>query len=209
MSEEDKGTEELIFEAAQTVFVQKGFDGTRMEEIARVAGINKSLLHYYYRTKEKLFNAIFKKAFSYFMPKVLSTISSDLSFDEKIKIFTATYVEVLLKNPHIPIFILNELNRNPDNAAQMIGELTGIAQNDTFGKFSALIQEEIDKGNIRSIEPEQLIVNLIGLCIFPFAARPIVQGIVFKNDKKRYNEFLEKRKTEIANFVLQSIKIEK
>jgi AcrR family transcriptional regulator len=207
MTDQEKSTEEIIFDAAQKVFVLKGFDGARMQEIAQEAGINKALLHYYYRTKEKLFHAIFEKVLGYVIPKVLAFVETDEPIFTKIEFFVNTYVELLLKNPYIPNFVISELNRNPDNISEMLGSL--MEKNDALKKFTGLISEEIGKGTIRPILPEQLLVNMISLCIFPFAARPIIQGVIFKNDKKKYQEFLVDRKKEVASFIIHSIKIEK
>jgi Transcriptional regulator len=209
MIEQEKSTEEIIFEAAQKVFIEKGFDGARMEEIAREASINKALLHYYYRTKEKLFKAIFERVFKSFMPQVLTFWDSDLPFFVKIERFVDTYSSFIMKNPFIPNFILNELNRNPDNVAEVLGNATGLVKDDLFGRFAEIIKKEVDAGNIRPIAPEQLIVNILSMCIFPFVARPIIQGILFKGDKKSYQMFLENRKSEVAAFIIHSIKIEK
>jgi TetR/AcrR family transcriptional regulator len=209
MSDQDRTTEEIIFDAAQKVFVNKGFFGARMEEIAQEASINKALLHYYFRTKEKLFNAIFSRVFSQMIPKVLVYLESDAPLISKIEFFIDTYIEMLMKNPFLPNFIISEINRNPDSIAELLGNLTGITKNDAFGKFSELIKKETENGTIRAIAPEQLIVNMIALCVFPFVARPIVQGILFKNDKKQYQLFLESRKKEVTDFIIHSIKIEK
>jgi AcrR family transcriptional regulator len=206
INNQEKNTEEIIFEAAQQVFIQKGFDGARMQEIAEKAGINKALLHYYYRTKEKLFHTILEKVLTTLLPKVLDFIESDISFEEKIRFFVKTYMEILFKNPYIPNFILNELNRNPEGAAELLKKSLGLDKINVFGRFSAVIQKEIDEGHIRPIQPEQLMVNMISLCVFPIVARPIIQGVIFENDKKRYNDFLESRKTEVSNFIIQSIK---
>jgi TetR/AcrR family transcriptional regulator len=207
MTEQEKSTEEIIFNAAQEVFMKKGFDGARMQEIAEEAGINKALLHYYYRTKEKLFHAIFEQVLSFVIPRVLAFVETDVPIFTKIEFFVNTYIDMMLKNPYIPNFIISELNRNPDSLAEMFGGL--ILKNDAFKKMSKMIHQEIEKGTIRPIAPEQLIVNMISLCIFPFAARPILQGIFFKNDKVKYQEFLLNRKKEVTSFVIHSIKIEK
>lgn len=207
--DQEKSTEEIIFDAAQKIFIEKGFDGARMEEIAREASINKALLHYYYRTKEKLFKAIFERVFKNFVPQVLTFWDSDLPFFTKVEMFVDTYVSFIMKNPFIPNFVINELNRNPDSIVEMLGNASGILKNDLFGKFSEIVNKEINAGNIRPIAPEQLLVNVLGLCIFPFVARPIIQGVVFKGDKKMYQLFLESRKKEVAAFVINSIKIEK
>jgi TetR/AcrR family transcriptional regulator len=206
MTEQDHSTEEKIFDAAQKVFIEKGFNGSRMEEIAKEAGINKSLLHYYYRTKEKLFGAIFGKVANLFMPRILTFIESDAPLFEKIEYFIDTYIDLIMKNPYIPNFIISEINRNPEQVGNIIAEATGILKHDTFARFSIIIEDEIKKGTIRPIQPEQLIVNIIGLCIFPFVAKPILQSILFKNDKKLYQEFIQGRKKEVYNFIINSIK---
>jgi AcrR family transcriptional regulator len=206
MSEQDKSTEELIFDAAQKVFVEKGFNGARMEEIAKEAKINKSLLHYYYRTKEKLFGAIFGKVLNLFMPKVITFIESDAPLFEKLEFFVQSYIDLIKKNPYIPNFILNELNRNPEHVGAMLAEATGILKHNAFERFSIQIQKEIEKGTIKPIKPDQLIVNIIGLCIFPFIAKPILLTIIFGNDKNKYNEFIESRKEEVTKFIINSIK---
>lgn len=206
MTEQDKSTEELIFDAAQKVFLEKGFNGTRMEEIAKEAKINKSLLHYYYRTKEKLFGAILGKVLNLFMPRVITFIDSEAPFFEKLEFFIHSYIDLIKKNPYIPNFIINELNRNPEHVGAMLAEATGVLKHNAFNRFSAQIQKEIDNGTIKQIKPEQLIVNIIGLCIFPFVAKPILMAIIFGNDKNKYNNFIDSRKEEVTKFIINSIK---
>lgn len=205
MTTQEKNTEAVIFDAARDVFTEKGFEGARMQEISEKAGINKALLHYYYRTKEKLFDAIFKKVFGDFFSKVTGIFENDEPLVDKIKFFVEHYIDFISRNPQIPSFIIHELARNPKRAVEMLGNKTGLIKNNTLGKFSEMINKEIEKGNIIPIDPEQLIVNIIGLCIFPFVAKPILIGIIFKNDKKKFNEFLESRKQEVAKFVIDAI----
>lgn len=206
MTIHDKNTEEIIFEAAKDVFIEKGFEGARMQEISEKAGLNKALLHYYYRTKEKLFDAIFERVFGDFIPKMSMMFETDAPLFDKIEFFVENYIDFVYRNPHIPSFILSELNRNPKRLVDIIGNRTGIIKNNLFGKFSEMIKREIEKGTIEPIEPEQLIVNIIGLSIFPFVAKPILMGVIFKGDKKRYEEFLLSRKKEVARFIINSIK---
>lgn len=207
MTEHEKSTEETIFIAAQQVFIQKGFDGARMQEIATIAGINKALLHYYYRTKEKLFAAIFDRIIGNVIPRIITFLNSDTPIIEKIEFFVNTYIDLLLRNPFIPQFILNEINRDPDRIAQLLSN--HISKNNAFEKFSALVDEEVKNGNIHPITAEQLIVNMLSMCIFPFVARPIIQGVFFNNDKSQYLEFIESRKKEVTSFIIRAIKIEK
>jgi TetR/AcrR family transcriptional regulator len=206
MTEKDHSTEEIIFDAAQKIFVEKGYNGARMEEIAKEAQINKSLLHYYYRTKEKLFGAIFAKVAKLVIPRVISFIESDAPLFEKIEVFVETYIDLISKNPYIPNFVISEINRNPDSIGRILAEATGVLELNAIEKFSKVIDKEVEKGTIKPIKPEQLIVNIIALCIFPFVARPILQTIIFKNDKKLYKDFIESRKKEVTSFIINSIK---
>ncbi len=193
-------TEEKILEAAHSVFVQKGMDGTRMQEIADTAGINKALLHYYFRTKQKLFEAIFKKVFQQIFPKIEFLILSDQPIEEKLGFFIDQYIDVLLKNPFIPIFILKEINRDPEFLATVMKK-QGINPNQIFTMF----EKEMEAGKIRKMDPRELMVNVLGLSIFPFAAKPLMKLMLFENDKKAYAQFLENRKTTVKDFVLNSI----
>lgn len=111
MVADKENTEEKILEAAKEVFIEKGNDGARMQEIADKAGINKSLLHYYYRTKEKLFESVFKFAFSQFAPKFLNTFNTGEDFFTQLRKFIDIYIDLISKNSFIPMFILNEVNR--------------------------------------------------------------------------------------------------
>jgi len=205
MTAEEKNSEEKILDAAKEVFTEKGFDGARMEEISQRAGINKALLHYYYRTKEKLFNAIFELVMGDLVRDAMNKMSSDIPLFEKIEFFVEMYINLIRRNPHIPIFIISELHRNPQRLVNIF-KSTPIVKNNAFQKFADTIKEEINKENIVEIDPEQLIVNILALCIFPIIAKPIIQTIVFKEDKKEYDKFIESRKKEVAKFVIAAIR---
>lgn len=194
MAQKHSETEVLILDAARKVFLENGFDGTSMQMIASESGINKALLHYYFRSKDRLFEAVFVEAFAHMIPNLMKVFTSDVDFPDKIKGFVNTYIGALLEYPQIPLFILHELHRNPGRIIELI-KSTGLNPD----LFIALMQKEIKAGNIREIDPRQLIVNLLALCIFPFAARPMIQGFIFKNDAKAYQEFLEKRKKRWLN----------
>ena len=202
MSVQDISTENKILDAAREIFIKKGMDGTRMQEIADKAKINKSLLHYYYRTKEKLFLSVFKLALSKFIPKVEQILYSDISFFDKIRKFVFEYGSILNKNQFIPLFILSEINRNPDNLAQIIK-----SQGINPEAFAAMFEKEIAEGRIKPVDPRQFIINLLSLIVFPVAARPMVQRIVFNNNAKQYTLFLKKRLEEVPEFIIDAIKV--
>jgi AcrR family transcriptional regulator len=201
MTEQESNTQKLILEAAKKVFLSKGLDGARMQEIADEAGINKALLHYYFRSKDKLFDAIFEDVFQQFLPKVSLLIFSDKPFIEKIWAFVDTYLDVLLKNPLVPIFILHELSRNPERIVNLF-----MNQGVPHEFFQEMLRKEIESGQIKQVNPIHLIVNIISMCVFPIAAKPILKGVLFSNDDEAYDRFLQERKTEVTLFIINAIK---
>jgi AcrR family transcriptional regulator len=197
----DKSTEQKILEAAKQVFMEKGIDGARMQDIADKAGINKALLHYYFRSKEKLFEMIFMEEARKFMPKVTSIMMSELTLFEKVEKFVGEYIDTLMQNPLLPIFILNEINRNPKEAIKKIfGN-----QRPPIDKVDELITKLVKKGEIKPIKGYELMVNMVSLCIFPFLARPMVQWIT-KTNEEEFMKLMEQRKKSIVKFVIDSVK---
>jgi len=193
-------TEEKILVAAQEVFIEKGMDGARMQEIADKAGINKALLHYYFRTKQKLFEAIFEMVFSKIFPNLMAMVHSELPFEEKLGIFLEKYISLLQKNPFLPTFILKEMNRNPEILASII-KSNGVDPNEVIAMF----KKEMDAGRIRKMDPRDVLINMLGLSIFPVAAGPLLKIMFFDNNKQEYDHFIEKRKETVKAFILNSI----
>jgi AcrR family transcriptional regulator len=202
MKPKDIRTEEAILGAARKVFLQKGMEGARMQEIADEAGINKALLHYYYRNKEKLFEAIFREAYFEMMNSVLGTMNEDRPLFEKIEFFIRNVIDFMIRNPYIPGFIIHEINRDP-------GKIVSIFMQSGMKPPLLIrqINEEIKQGRIRRIEPRQLIVNILAMCIFPVIARPILTSVLFEGDAEAYTRFLERRKKEVAGFIINSIRV--
>lgn len=198
----DKSTEEKILHAAREVFTVKGMSGARMQEIADKAGINKALLHYYFRNKEKLFQAIFKEAFEAVAPKINQILDADLSLEEKIRKFVDQYITTIDKNPFLPAFVLHELNTNPEGFA---AEILKNNKKPNPEKLLNQIADEVARGNIRPIHPAQLLLNIIGLCIFPYIGKPMFMGVTGIPEPVYWN-LLEQRKTEVAEFILKAIR---
>lgn len=197
----DENTEEKILNAAKNVFQSKGMDGARMQEIADNAGINKAMLHYYYRSKQLLFEAVFKNAFSLLSPQLNTILNDDSSIEDKIKNFTFNYISFIIKHPYLPNFIFQELNRNPDFISK-IQKTIGFPNID---KFKKQLHVEIEKGILIPIKAEQLLINILALNIFPFIAAPLIKTIT-NSDNKAYKELIEVRKTEVSSFIINSIK---
>lgn len=199
----DITTEKKILDAAHDVFIEKGMDGARTKEIAERAGINKALLHYYYRTKDTLFLAVFKKVASRIVPKLTDLVTSDISFFELLEDFIERYIDILIKNPFLPGFILHEINRSPANLANVFIE-AGIKPE----LITNLIEKAYRDGLIRKVDPKHLLVNIFSLCVFPVAAKPLLQRVFFENDSMAYKAFLKERAKEVSSFIIHSIKVE-
>ena len=197
----NKNTEAQILNAAKQIFQTKGMDGARMQEIADKAGINKALLHYYYRNKQLLFEAVFKNAFSLLAPQLSAVLNDDSSIENKIKNFTSNYVSFIIKHPYLPNFIIQELNRNPE----FILKLKENKDFPNLEKFKIQLTKDVSDGIIKPISAEQLFINILALNIFPFVAKPLIMAFTNTNNKS-YNRLMENRKTEVSNFIINSIK---
>ncbi len=202
MSEsKDKSTENTILEAAERIFQTKGMDGARMQEIADEAGINKALLHYYFRSKQLLFEAVFKKAFSMLAPQLNKILNDDSSIEKKIKNFSLNYITFISEHPYLPNFIIQELNKNPD----FFSSFKDRADFPRLNKFKNQVQEAIERGIIRPITAEQLFINIISLNAFPFIGASLIKGIT-NIDDPTYDLLIEERKTHVADFIIDAIK---
>ncbi len=197
----NQDTEAQILDAAQDVFQKKGMDGARMQEIADEAGINKAMLHYYYRSKQLLFEAVFSNAFSLIAPQLNKILNDDSSIEDKVKNFTSNYITFISKHPYLPNFIINEMNRNP----KFFEKIQQNAAFPTLEKFNNQVAAEVEKGILKPINGEQLFINIISLNIFPFVATPLIKGFL-KIDDKGFKQVMEQRKVAVSEFIINSIK---
>jgi len=202
MTETDKQTEEKIFEAATEVFINKGMDGARMQDIADQAGINKSLLHYYYRTKDHLFNAVFEMIAGQMFRKFAPVLDEKLTLEEKIRFFFREHIAFMQKNPKLPSFILNEIHRNPDRIRKLIQR---IDIEKLWTTLEAQHKEELKRYNITKENIPQFMTTVAGMSVFPFAAKPIISSIMGKMGYN-FDEYIEERKEYAADFVINALK---
>jgi AcrR family transcriptional regulator len=202
MNDNKTDTEKLILEAARKVFIRKGLDGARMQEIADEAGINKALLHYYFRSKDKLFKMVFSEAMGKFFPSIALMLSlPDITIEKKIESVVERYLSVIMENPFIPGFIINELNKDPEQLSNYIISL-GI----DITLLSSIINDTVSKEfGITPQMARHAIVNIIGMCIFPFIGRPLLEKIIFQSDKSEYDKFLLERTRVITDVIIKSL----
>ena len=193
----DISTEERIKAAARKVFHQKGFAGTRTRDIAEEAGINHAMLNYYFRSKEKLFEMVMMETMAQFFKGVNLMLNDEsTSLDEKIDLIVSNYVDLLLKEPELPTFILNEVRPNP----QAFVEQNPIKEALTHSVLTRQYAEAIARGEITEPNLMQAILNVIGLVIFPFIAKPILTSII-NIPEEQYKALMLQRKTLIPQWI--------
>ncbi|MBL7977632.1 MAG: TetR/AcrR family transcriptional regulator [Bacteroidetes Order II. Incertae sedis bacterium] len=199
--EKDLSTEDRILAAARSIFQQKGLAGARMQEIANEAGINKALLHYYFRSKDKLFERILEEAIGKFLPELFGVWEDEGNILEKIERFVHRYISFVAENPFVPSLILQELTINPEKA----GMIRKMGFKPPKDKMMMEVMIGVQAGLIRPVHPMDLILNIISMCVFPVLARNMIQGIMLIDDLT-YQEMIETRKKSVADFVIQSLR---
>jgi len=196
----DQSTEQKILAAAKTIFIKQGMAGARMQDIADAAGINKALLHYYFRNKDKLFETIFHEAIRDFIPRINEIIEKEAPLFQKIESFCREYICKLQENPFIPLFIMNEISRQPD---EFIAKVFSNNKPNIM-MFAMQISTAVQEGIIKPINPIQLIINMMSLCVFPFLSRPLFQRLSGIPDPM-FDQLIEERKTFVPQFIIASI----
>jgi TetR/AcrR family transcriptional regulator len=199
---ESQDAESRILHAAREVFLAKGMHGARTQEIADKAGINKAMLHYYYRTKQQLFEAVFRSAFMEMAPRLHTVLNGDGSVSEKIDAFCSMYIAFIIQQPYLPAFIVNELNRDPGFL-----EKVQAMHLPNIGPFLGQLDKEMVAGRIKVMDPRQLFINMMALCIFPFIGAPLLK-LFARMDDSAFDELLKQRQTGVATFILDAINIE-
>lgn len=192
-------TEEQILEAAKNVFRAKGMEGARMQEIADEAGINKALLHYYFRNKEKLFLAVFTDSFRQIIPNMEIIFSQDIPIKEKLGHFVDAYIKLLTPYPDLPMFILSEARRDPSILMEVLdkGGIKPVA-------ITNMLLKEMDEGNLIRQHPSHMMVNIVSLCVFPFLAKPLLETVILKKQNVNPSDFYTHRLEEIKSFVYRA-----
>jgi AcrR family transcriptional regulator len=189
-------TEAIIKAAAKKVFLKKGLAGTRLQEIADEAGIGRTALHYYFRSKEKLFEVVWKDAFAEMSQRTIALESNDLSAVEKMQLFAEGYFTKALSEPELDIFILNEFNNNPEIMADMLVSPSGFTPANILMKD---IEKAVKKGELKG-DAKQIFITLISMCLFSFAGKAMLKSML-KLDEKQYMKLMMQRKEYVIQFL--------
>ncbi|HWE43207.1 MAG TPA: helix-turn-helix domain-containing protein [Gemmatimonadaceae bacterium] len=208
IEDRDGDTEQRILQAARSVFVRRGTSGARMQEIAAEAGVNQALLHYYFRSKQRLAEAIFREAAGRLVPAVLRLLGSDAPLEQKVEGFVHLYIDTVREQPFLPGYILAELHQHPERVRglrEAIGLQPATVAKTLLARLRTQLDEGAKSGTLRRIAPEQFVVSLLALTVFPFAARPVLD-LALGMDDDAFARFLDQRRTELPPFILSALR---
>lgn len=201
----EQTTEQAILEVAERLFLEKGFKSTSTTEIAKEVGCNQALVHYYFRTKDNLFNTIFEQKFRMLFEHLYASQNfGDIPFSEKVRHAVESHFDLLTKNPKLPLLVATELSRLPENLENLRNKLQAIPF-ELFTKLNNELQQEIDEGRARKIELIDIIITMVTLNAGLFMLLPIASGIM-QLDEEQTKELLAHRREENVQVILNYIK---
>lgn len=191
---------EQIFEAACKVFLNKGYDDTRMKEIAHEAGFNTSMLYYYYQSKQRLFQEVFNTEIHHFFSCILEPLKSDESFDRKISQLIDDCHEILQDNPHLGHFIFLEMVYHAEEFQELTDKLNIAPLRDFETQYRLQIR---NNGKVH-ISAKQFVINLLAIILFPFSAKNMIKAIL-NLDETGYLSLMRNRRDSLAEFIVKSV----
>ena len=194
-------TEIKIKDAAKFLFLKKGFSATTTREIAKESNINLALLNYYFTSKRKLFEIIMLETIHDFLSKMVEVYNDhSTTLEEKLKLTSSKYIDMIIAEPHLPTFVVNELKNNPTTFSKMLkGKM--IMESQLVEQF----KEGVKKGVYKKMDPIHFVTNMLSLIVHPFIISPIIIKMQ-KLSKKDFNEMMNDRKKLIPNWIIQMIK---
>ncbi len=196
--EKNASTEDKIKEAASRVFTAKGYAATRTRDIAEESGFNLALINYYFRSKEKLFDIIMVEHLQLFIHSVMGIVNDPATtLDKKLELVISHYIDMLIANPNLPLFVLNEVNADPQKLIDKIGVKQMVHEQLVIAKQW---KELVAKKKITEINPIHILINVVSLTIFPFLGSPIIRnrtGLTIQ----QFNALMEERKKLIPGWI--------
>lgn len=197
-SEESVNTKDQILDAAYDIFMQKGINGAAIKEIADKAGVNKAMIYYYFDSKEDLFIEVFRQAVEESGLKTVAILEGNAPLFEKIHLYIDTFINDLIEQPHIPGFVMSELNRYPE----LLTDIFLHEMKYDPSKLNEQLNEAADRYEIARIDSRQLLANIISLCLGPVINKKYYSGILDIGTQEEYNAFLEERKGVIYDMTI-------
>lgn len=194
----EEKTEDKIIRAAEEIFLRDGYGASRMQDIADKAGINKAMLHYYFRSKDKLFEYIFEKKVAIMFPEMEILMSGDKDFQELVEIFIEKYIRLLMENSYLPLFVMSTINS--PNRTDFLEKLPVSFLKNLITAY----YRDFSEGKIAEVNPIQFVFSLLGMCAFPFMAKPMIQKMTMA-DEEQFKQLMELRIKELQVYVKRII----
>lgn len=197
VTEDKADAETKIKDAARKVFLEQGYEGAKIRQIADEAGVNLAMVNYYFRSKDQLFKSIYLETFREFLGRMVVMLNEETPLEVKIWKIVDRYTDFILDNPLIPMFVLSEQRQQGSSFLQDLG-VKNIIENSFFHKQ---LLEEAQAGRIRSVQPLQIMVTIMSSIIFPVMAQPIV-SYVGGLDNAGFRQFTDVRKQLIPEMIM-------
>jgi AcrR family transcriptional regulator len=207
MAEEkiNQPTEQAILEAAEKLFLEKGFEATSTTQIAKEVGCNQALIHYYFRTKDNLFNTIFEQKFRLFFQQLFNIEGvKSMGFEDKIRHLISSHFALLEHNPQIPLLIIRELSRKPEQVALLREKLRELPEQ-LFAALNDDLQAEIKAGRVRPVSLIDIMIPAISMNVALFVMMPVVEQVMQMDEEQKKN-LIEHRRNANVDFILHSIR---
>lgn len=207
-TDRDGHTEQRILDAARRVFIRHGTTGARMQEIAAEAGVNQALLHYYFRSKDRLAAVVFREAAARLLPAIAELLGSDASIEEKVERFVHLYIDGVRQSPFIPGYLVSELHQQPERLTALLDAAGPVARTTADAvrhRLGTQLRNAAAAGEIRPITAEQFFVNMVALCVIPFLARPLLDALLGMNEAS-FHRFLDQRRAELPGFIIRGLR---
>lgn len=198
--------EEFILKTAMDVFVEKGWHGAKTQEIADRAGINKAMLHYYFRSKEKLYERILEMVFKKYFKQLNEIFKTEDDLETVLSSFIDKYLDILNKNSKVPLFMVRELAAGGKTINRVIKKCLEDGRLKFPAEFLGILQKEKDKRNIAEVDPVQFMLTLIGSCVYFFIAKPVFKAFLDQPADLDSDAFLEQRKEALFNILYYGLK---
>lgn len=197
--------EEQIFQAAIQEFARNGKKGARMKTIAEEAGVNKALVHYYFRNKENLFREVFDYVYVRFMTCLNNAVKDTDTFGELLKTFINTYIDFLVDYDGFYMLLKNEMELNREEIQKKYREIINRLDAAPSQHFSEKLREAVEQGEIRPVDPFQTFISLLGACNYFFIGYPIL-SMANPDIRENREQYIEERKSHIFDLFYNGLK---